>query len=112
MGAREDAERILAEVPELDPGNPLGVVTRNNYVSVLTEHEMKLREVLRALLAETEPEWEYGWAADEAKRANLSPRGPHILLDHVPYAPEQIAAFPRGKRIRRRKAGPWEEVPE
>lgn len=57
-----------------------------------------------------EPEWEYGWEADEARRAELRPRGPRIMLDDQPTTPEAIANFPRGRRIRRRKAGPWVPV--
>jgi hypothetical protein len=55
-------------------------------------------------------EWEYAWEADEAVRATLHPRGPRIMLDDQPDTPERIAAFPKGRRIRRRKAGPWEPV--
>lgn len=55
-------------------------------------------------------EWEYAWEADEKVRATLSPRGPRIMLDDQPETPERIAAFPKGRRIRRRKAGPWEPV--
>ena len=54
--------------------------------------------------------YEYGWEADLAIRATLSPRGPRIQMDNEWGTPEEISEFPRGKRIRRRKAGPWEEV--
>ncbi|WP_350351898.1 hypothetical protein ABS642_00865 [Microbacterium sp. A8/3-1] len=57
-----------------------------------------------------EPEWEYGWEADEDVRTTSRPRGPRILFDGVPYPPEEMAAFARGRRIRRRKAGPWVPV--
>jgi hypothetical protein len=52
-------------------------------------------------------EWEYAWEADEATRAAMSPRGPRLFFDEQPNTPEAIAAFPRGRRVRRRKAGPW-----
>ncbi len=55
-----------------------------------------------------EPQWEYAWMADEERRSQLSPRGPRLLIDGTPHTPEEIAAFPRGRRVRRRKAGPWE----
>lgn len=58
----------------------------------------------------TEPEWEYGWVADEERRSKMSPRGPRIQIDGMLESPEALAAFPRGQRIRRRKAGPWEQV--
>lgn len=53
-------------------------------------------------------EWEYVWEEDEEVRATLSPRGPRVLFDDQPYTPEQLTAFPKGRRVRRRKAGQWE----
>lgn len=61
---------------------------------------------------EAEPEWEYAWEADEEKRRQMTPRGPKILSDNWMYTPEDIMHFPKGRRIRRRPAGPWEGVEE
>ena len=60
--------------------------------------------------APLEPNWEYAWEADEEKRAQMKPRGPRLLIDGQPHYPEEIARFPKGRRVRRRKAGPWEPV--
>ena len=69
-----------------------------------------VKEVLAALDGAPEPEWEWGWMADKERRASMSPRGPRLLIDGHPHTPEEIARFPRGQRVRRRKAGPWEPV--
>jgi oligoribonuclease len=63
-------------------------------------------------VSETEYEYEYAWLADEEKRKRMKPQGPKILFDKSFYDPETIMAFPKGKRVRRRGAGPWEEVSE
>jgi hypothetical protein len=52
--------------------------------------------------------WEYGWEADESIRQLMHPKGPRILMEDSFGTPEHIAMFPKGQRIRRRKAGPWE----
>ena len=87
-----------------------GDPTEADVASWLAAHDAEARA---SVLAEQgEPEWEYAWEADEAVRATLRPRGPRIMLDDVPTTPEAIANFPRGQRIRRRKAGPWLPVEE
>lgn len=73
-------------------------------------HAGCLAHRIRKLMTEAD-EWEYATEADEAVRATLTPRGPRLLFDDQPHTPEQIAAFPAGRRVRRRKAGPWEPVP-
>lgn len=55
-------------------------------------------------------EYEYGWEADEEIRETMSPRGPKIMIDGTIGIPEEISNFPKGRRIRRIKAGPWEHV--
>ena len=70
----------------------------------------RAQEILPTLLPSVvpeEPEWEYAWEADEAVRTTTRPRGPRILFDGMVYPPEAIASFAKGRRIRRRKAGPW-----
>lgn len=57
-------------------------------------------------------DWEYAWEADETIRQTMNPRGPKILVDGTIDTPEELARFPKGKRIRRRKAGKWEEYNE
>lgn len=58
-------------------------------------------------------EYEYAWMADEEKRQKQVPKGPRLMFDKsMFYTPEKISSFPKGKRVRRRPAGPWEEVPE
>ncbi len=70
------------------------------------------RRAERALsrAAAPEPEWEYAWLADEDARQAMRPRGPRIMMDEHPFTPEEAARFPRGQRVRRRKAGPWTPV--
>jgi len=53
-----------------------------------------IKHVAEAALraAEEAGPWEYGWAADEERRADMTPRGPRILHDDHPYTPEEIAA--------------------
>lgn len=58
-----------------------------------------------------EPEWEYAWEADEEKRAQMNPRGPKYQIDGYADTPENLARFPKGRRVRRVKAGAWMEVP-
>ncbi len=57
-----------------------------------------------------EPQWEYAWEADPEKRGQMTPRGPRIQRDEYRGTPEEIASFPRGRRISRRPAGPWQPV--
>ena len=70
----------------------------------------RIRRDAGAGVVPEEPEWEYAWEADEEARTMTRPRGPRILLDGMVYPPETIALFARGRRIRRRKAGPWVPV--
>lgn len=67
---------------------------------------------IQAMQEEMTEEWEYAWEADETIRQKMNPRGPKIMIDGYFDTPDAIAAFPKGRRIRRRKAGPWEEVSE
>lgn len=59
---------------------------------------------------EADREWEYGWEADETIRQTMTPRGPKVMIDGYFDTPENLARFPKGRRIRRLKAGPWEPV--
>lgn len=56
------------------------------------------------------PDWEYAWEADEPKRRVMMPHGPKYQFEGFPYTPEEIAEFPKGRRVRRRKAGKWESA--
>lgn len=58
-----------------------------------------------------EPRWEYAWEADPEKRARMNPRGPKYLIDDHFYTPEQIMIFPKGRRVRRTRAGEWKDAP-
>ena len=68
---------------------------------------VRIAEAALSRAAAPEPEWEYGWKADEERRVMMTPRGPRLLIDGHPHTPEELARFPRGQRVRRRKAGPW-----
>ena len=57
-------------------------------------------------------EWEYGWEADEEVRQTMRPRGPKIMMDDWISTPEELARFPRGRRIKRPKAGPFIDAEE
>ncbi len=57
-------------------------------------------------------EWEYGWEADEEKRSKMVPRGPKIMPDDHVDTPEDLARFPKGRRVKRTKAGPWIDAEE
>lgn len=70
------------------------------------------RRALEAAFAAEQDVWEYAWEADPEKRALMSPQVPRYLIDGYVYTPETGLWFPRGARVRRRKAGPWDLVPE
>lgn len=83
--------------------------TQNAWIDDQIDLAMRSRAVA-GLRRSEEPEWEYAWEADESVRTTTRPRGPRILFEGVPYPPETIASFARGRRIRRLKAGPWMPV--
>ena len=97
----EEAKRVLGMIAGRESGMTTATINRD-----------AARVILDHLAEQGETEWEYAWEADEAKRAELVPRGPRLMFDEHPDTPEAIAAFPCGRRVRRRKAGPWIAVPD
>ncbi len=100
------ADRLDAAIADWDlrivdkqPTRPLA----NELVDAVIPH-------LQAQPVEGEVEWEYAWEADEARRSQMVPRGPKVMMDGWIDTPEAIARFPKGRRVRRRPAGPWIEV--
>lgn len=105
MTAREDAEKALAR----------GELAAEMGWPVTWSEVTHLHRVIRALLAETEPEWEYGagyfanngiedkWFSMESSGFTIREAAERAVER---YADSQITL------IRRRKAGDWEAVPD
>lgn len=95
--AREEAEKVLLRYDRVSAAGGYGA----------GDHRL-LADALRALLAETEPEWEYG-----VEYEVNAERSVYTAAHSEEMARKWVAESPTDTGLRRRrKAGPWEEVTE
>ena len=110
--AHDQRDALLSRLPPLTREALREVVYGEFRVGPVAD---RITNAILSRLSVPEPaevEYEYAWEADEAVRQTMNPRGPRILMDGYPHTPEELARFPRGRRVKRVKASAWVDAEE